>query len=44
MNQLPNTKTFDDFLEHYGVMGMKWGVRKDESGNTIEALASIKIP
>ena len=34
----------DEFLEHYGVLGMKWGVRKDESGNTIEALASIKIP
>ena len=33
-----------DELYHYGVMGMKWGVRKDESGNTIEALASIKIP
>ena len=25
MNQLPNTQTFDDFLEHYGVKGMKWG-------------------
>ena len=22
----------DDFLEHYGVKGMKWGVRKDRSG------------
>ena len=40
MNQLPNTKTFDDFLEHYGVLGMKWGVRKDDRSPRLGA-ASI---
>ena len=24
------TLTYDNYLEHYGVKGMKWGVRKDE--------------
>lgn len=24
--------TFEDFLEHYGVKGMKWGVRKTPGG------------
>lgn len=23
--------TYDSYLEHYGVKGMKWGVRKDEA-------------
>ncbi len=41
---IKHSEVVGDFLEHYGVLGMKWGVRKDESGNTIEALASIKIP
>ena len=41
---IKHSEVVGDFLEHYGVKGMKWGVRKDESGNTIEALASIKIP
>ncbi len=28
---MTNTKELDDFLAHYGVMGMKWGVRNDET-------------
>lgn len=24
--------TYDDYLAHYGVKGMKWGVRKDRQG------------
>lgn len=26
--------TVNDFLEHFGVKGMKWGVRKDRSGSS----------
>lgn len=29
------TDNVDSFLEHYGVMGMRWGVRKDEGGSGI---------
>ena len=30
INQFSNL-TYQDYLEHYGVKGMKWGVRKDEA-------------
>ena len=30
-----NIKTTDDFLEHYGVKGMRWGVRRDRRANTL---------
>ena len=31
--------TYDDYLEHYGVKGMKWGVRKDRGERTPEQQA-----
>lgn len=40
--------TYGDYLEHYGVKGMKWGVRKSDkttnvSGNTIRSSKRGKI-
>lgn len=40
--------TYGDYLEHYGVKGMKWGVRKsdktsDVSGNTVRSSKRGKI-
>lgn len=33
----------EDFLEHYGVQGMKWGVRKDK-GHEGESVRTKKLP
>lgn len=32
-------ETVDDFLEHFGKKGMKWGVRKDKDSNDREQLS-----
>ena len=32
----------DTFLEHFGVRGMKWGVRKKSGDGSVEAPASGK--
>lgn len=29
MTSLYSSITYDDYLEHYGIKGMKWGIRKD---------------
>lgn len=31
---IPELASFDEVLEHYGVKGMKWGVRKDEGSGS----------
>ena len=43
-----NNLTYGDYLEHYGVKGMKWGVRKSDkstnvSGNTVRSSKRGKI-
>ena len=39
MTNLYSSITYDDYLEHYGVKGMKWGVRKDRRERTPEQQA-----
>lgn len=34
MTKLYSSITYDDYLEHYGIKGMKWGVRKDRKTNS----------
>lgn len=33
-----------DFLEHYGVKGMRWGVRKREEPNAVAPQAASRVP
>lgn len=37
-----DSESVDDVLAHYGVKGMKWGVRKDRSGSSQGPLAKRK--
>ena len=39
MTNLYSSITYDDYLQHYGVKGMKWGVRKDRGERTPEQQA-----
>ena len=39
MTNLYSSITYGDYLEHYGVKGMKWGVRKDRGERTPEQQA-----
>ena len=34
---------YDEYLTHYGVLGMKWGVRNDRSSNKTEKLTDRKV-
>ena len=34
---------YDEYLAHYGVLGMKWGVRNDRSSNKTEKLTDRKV-
>lgn len=42
MSEQTETVSIDQFLSHYGVLGMHWGVRKQEPSNP-EALAPLKV-
>lgn len=42
MDQLENSKKFDSEMEQYGVLGMKWGVRKDDRATQAD-LNSLSI-
>lgn len=34
---MSNESTYNDYLAHYGVKGMKWGVRRDEALESVKA-------
>lgn len=38
-----NVHATDDYLAHYGVLGMKWGVRKNPDSYRYESHATKKI-
>ena len=38
------SESVDDVLAHYGVKGMKWGVRKDRKSTAIKSASDLKDP
>ena len=47
-DDIEHSITYDNYLEHYGIKGMKWGVRKSDkitnvSGNTVRSSKRGKI-
>jgi hypothetical protein len=38
-----NHDDVEDFLSHYGVKGMHWGIRKDESSQDLSSLSDKEL-
>lgn len=42
MTQIEDKPSLDEALEHFGVKGMRWGVRKEESDSASDFGAKVK--